>query len=195
MYLRMMPSLSMCSSARGASPEADESCIAPMLDGKSFSNAPTAQRWREAGSTRDVMKTEPNPPNWEVLAGMVERVTYQNAENGVVLKLVHEPESVSAEPAKKTLIAFAVGCRSRPGGGPRLPGGSPGLPHSLHLRNPRGRATWHGRILACVYGATQACRSSLRYFWPGNFSGPFFVGALVFGGPPDRLVYYFAGPT
>ena len=28
------------------------------------------------------MKTEPNPPNWEVLAGMVERVTYQNAENG-----------------------------------------------------------------------------------------------------------------
>ena len=35
-----------------------------------------------SGSTRDVMKTEPNPPNWEVLAGMVERVTYQNAENG-----------------------------------------------------------------------------------------------------------------
>ena len=28
------------------------------------------------------MKTEPNPSNWEVLAGMVERVTYQNAENG-----------------------------------------------------------------------------------------------------------------
>jgi hypothetical protein len=27
------------------------------------------------------MKTEPNPPNWEVLAGMVERVTSQNAEN------------------------------------------------------------------------------------------------------------------
>ena len=77
-----MPSLSMYSSAHWASLEADESCIAPMLDGKSISNAPTAQRWREAGSTRDVMKTEPNPPNWEVLAGMVERVTYQNAENG-----------------------------------------------------------------------------------------------------------------
>ena len=28
------------------------------------------------------MKTEPNAPNWEVLARMVERVTYQNAENG-----------------------------------------------------------------------------------------------------------------
>jgi hypothetical protein len=27
------------------------------------------------------MKAELNPPNWEVLAGMVERVTYQNAEN------------------------------------------------------------------------------------------------------------------
>ena len=25
------------------------------------------------------MKTDPNPPNWEVLAGMVERVTYQKA--------------------------------------------------------------------------------------------------------------------
>jgi exodeoxyribonuclease V alpha subunit len=35
-----------------------------------------------SGSTRDFMKREPNPPNWEVLAGMVERVTYQNAENG-----------------------------------------------------------------------------------------------------------------
>jgi exodeoxyribonuclease V alpha subunit len=35
-----------------------------------------------SGSTWDFMKTEPNPPNWEVLAGMVERVTYQNAENG-----------------------------------------------------------------------------------------------------------------
>jgi exodeoxyribonuclease V alpha subunit len=35
-----------------------------------------------SGSTRDFMKTEPNAPNWEVLAGMVERVTYQNAENG-----------------------------------------------------------------------------------------------------------------
>jgi hypothetical protein len=29
------------------------------------------------------MKTEPKPPDWEVLAGMVERVTYQNAENGL----------------------------------------------------------------------------------------------------------------
>ena len=28
------------------------------------------------------MKTEPKPSDWEVLAGMVERVTYQNAENG-----------------------------------------------------------------------------------------------------------------
>jgi exodeoxyribonuclease V alpha subunit len=28
------------------------------------------------------MKTEPKPPDWEVLAGMVEHVTYQNAENG-----------------------------------------------------------------------------------------------------------------
>ena len=68
----------MCSSAHGASPEADESCIAPMLDGKAISMV-------EAGvsrSTRDFMKTEPNPPNWEVLAGMVERVTYQNAEKG-----------------------------------------------------------------------------------------------------------------
>jgi exodeoxyribonuclease V alpha subunit len=33
-----------------------------------------------SGSTRDFMKTEPNLPNWEVLAGMVERVTYLNAE-------------------------------------------------------------------------------------------------------------------
>jgi hypothetical protein len=34
-----------------------------------------------SGSTRDFMKAEPNPSN-EVLAGRVERVTYQNAENG-----------------------------------------------------------------------------------------------------------------
>jgi hypothetical protein len=50
LYLRMMPSLSECSSARGASPEADESCIAPMLDGKSISNALTTQRWRKASA-------------------------------------------------------------------------------------------------------------------------------------------------
>ena len=29
-----------------------------------------------------VMKTEPQPSDREVLAGLVERVTYQNAENG-----------------------------------------------------------------------------------------------------------------
>jgi hypothetical protein len=44
LHLQMMPSLSMRSSAHGASPEADENCIAPMLDCKSTSNAPTAQR-------------------------------------------------------------------------------------------------------------------------------------------------------
>jgi exodeoxyribonuclease V alpha subunit len=32
--------------------------------------------------TMDVMKTEPQPSDREVLAGLVERVTYQNAENG-----------------------------------------------------------------------------------------------------------------
>src|SRR5215467_13990885 len=50
LHLRTMPSPSMCSSAHGASPEGDESCIAPMLDGKSISNAPAAQRWREASA-------------------------------------------------------------------------------------------------------------------------------------------------
>jgi exodeoxyribonuclease V alpha subunit len=35
-----------------------------------------------SGSTREIMKAEPNPSHWEVLAGMVERVTYQNVENG-----------------------------------------------------------------------------------------------------------------
>ena len=45
-----MPSLSMCSSAHGVSPEAGESRIAPMFDGKSISNAPTAQRWRKASA-------------------------------------------------------------------------------------------------------------------------------------------------
>src|SRR5215469_14812001 len=35
-----------------------------------------------SGSTRDFMKAEPNLSNWEVLAGMVERVTYQTVENG-----------------------------------------------------------------------------------------------------------------
>jgi hypothetical protein len=51
-HVRMMPSLSVCSSAHGASPEADE--IAPMLNGKSIANAPTAQTWRKgpAFSTR-----------------------------------------------------------------------------------------------------------------------------------------------
>jgi exodeoxyribonuclease V alpha subunit len=34
------------------------------------------------GSARDTMKVEPKPSDWEVLAGMVERVTYQNAETG-----------------------------------------------------------------------------------------------------------------
>jgi hypothetical protein len=28
------------------------------------------------------MKTGPKPPDWEVFAGTVKRVTYQNAENG-----------------------------------------------------------------------------------------------------------------
>jgi len=32
----------------------------------------------------------------------------------------------------------------------------------------------HGRILACAYGATQARRSSLRYFWSANFLRAFF---------------------
>ena len=35
-----------------------------------------------SGGTRDFMEAEPNPSHWEVLAGMVERVTYQNVENG-----------------------------------------------------------------------------------------------------------------
>jgi exodeoxyribonuclease V alpha subunit len=30
----------------------------------------------------ETMKTEPQPSDREVLAGLVERVTYQNAENG-----------------------------------------------------------------------------------------------------------------
>ena len=30
----------------------------------------------------DIVKTEPQPSDREVLAGLVERVTYQNAENG-----------------------------------------------------------------------------------------------------------------
>jgi len=29
-----------------------------------------------------MMKSEPTPPDREVLTGLVERVTYQNAENG-----------------------------------------------------------------------------------------------------------------
>ncbi len=29
-----------------------------------------------------IMKSEPTPPDHEVLTGLVERVTYQNAENG-----------------------------------------------------------------------------------------------------------------
>jgi exodeoxyribonuclease V alpha subunit len=29
-----------------------------------------------------IMKTEPQPSDREVLAGLVERVTYQNADNG-----------------------------------------------------------------------------------------------------------------
>ena len=39
---------------------------------------------RRQRQPKDFMKTEPNPPNWEVLAGMVERVTYQNAETAFV---------------------------------------------------------------------------------------------------------------
>ena len=39
------------------------------------------------------MKTPPHPSDREVLAGLVERVTYQNAENGFcvirVLSLIH----------------------------------------------------------------------------------------------------------
>jgi len=33
-------------------------------------------------ATIDIMKTEPQPSDREVLAGLVERVTYQNADNG-----------------------------------------------------------------------------------------------------------------
>jgi len=34
------------------------------------------------GSTKDIMEAGPKPSDWEVLAGIVERVIYQNAENG-----------------------------------------------------------------------------------------------------------------
>jgi hypothetical protein len=75
----MMPSLSSCSSAHRTSPEADESCIAPMISPQVNLKRAYCAKVEEGvgGSAR-----EPNPPNWEVLAGMVERITYQNAENG-----------------------------------------------------------------------------------------------------------------
>jgi len=36
------------------------------------------------------MKTQPNPSDRGVLAGLVERVTYQNAENGHVARALAE---------------------------------------------------------------------------------------------------------
>jgi hypothetical protein len=33
-------------------------------------------------TSASIMKTEPTPSDREVIAGLVERVTYQNAENG-----------------------------------------------------------------------------------------------------------------
>jgi hypothetical protein len=45
---------------------------------------PFEQRLDLFPPTRDIMKTEPKPPDWEVLAGMVERITYQNAGNAFV---------------------------------------------------------------------------------------------------------------
>jgi hypothetical protein len=37
---------------------------------------------RHFSSAANIMKTEPKPSDRELLAGLVERVTYQNAENG-----------------------------------------------------------------------------------------------------------------
>src|SRR6266699_995794 len=38
-----------------------------------------------------IMKSEPTPPDREVLTGLVERVTYQNAENGFCVLRVKAP--------------------------------------------------------------------------------------------------------
>jgi hypothetical protein len=67
-----------------ADAETDESGIAPMLDGMVNPERVHCAKVEKgvSGSTRDLMTAEPNPSNWEVLAGMVERVTYQNVENG-----------------------------------------------------------------------------------------------------------------
>ena len=58
---------------------ADENCIAP--DARPQVSLKRAHRAKVeegvGGSER-----EPNLPNWEVPAGMVERVTYQKAEDG-----------------------------------------------------------------------------------------------------------------
>ena len=68
------------------------------------------------------MKTEPNPPNWEVLAGMVERVTYLNAEKRLFVirvKVRGHRELVTVVGHAAAISGLAAGARRACGLRPR----------------------------------------------------------------------------
>jgi len=46
-----------------------------------------------------IMKSEPTPSDREVLTGLVERVTYQNAENGFCVLRIKPAGAVASPPA------------------------------------------------------------------------------------------------
>jgi hypothetical protein len=96
---------------------------------------------------------------------------------------------------RKRSSRFVVGCRSRP---------EEALDYWGDHLVPLTRSTSETRAVALpgTVAFWLACTVRLRHvgalygiFGPLILHGPFFVGALVFGGPPDRLVYYFAGLT
>ena len=142
--------------------------------------------------SRDIMKPEPKPPNWEVLAGMVERVTYHNAENGFCVvrvkarghrELVTVVRHAAAVSAGEWITATGEWCRATlptanfSGWGARK--GSHGSPRKRMGRSPkaitRGRATRRARIdllsRSAVYGRAPwafmrrhlECKQILRY--------------------------------
>jgi hypothetical protein len=49
-----------------------------------------------------IMKAEPQPSDREVLAGLVERVTYQNAENGFCVVRVKRAVTAISSPSLAT---------------------------------------------------------------------------------------------
>jgi AAA domain len=101
----------------------------------------------------DIMKTEPQPSDREVLAGLVERVTYQNADNGFCVirvllcaptgraaKRMNEATGLEAKTIHRLLEVDPKG-----GGFRRNDANRPDPQFSCARdRSPKGRGNWLG---------------------------------------------------